>query len=54
MHINSWLRGWRQHKGFGFYDNGIFYEDYNLVERDGIQLPRRGSRLANLVRQALN
>ncbi|GAB0204056.1 hypothetical protein GRJ2_002871200 [Grus japonensis] len=57
MHINSWLRSWCHHEGFGFYDNGTFF-DYNLLERDGIHLSRRGkgifgSRLANLVKQAL-
>lgn len=48
------LCGWWQHKGFGFY-NGNFYEDYNLLGRDGIYLSRRGTeifgnRLTNLVR----
>jgi len=43
----------------GFYDNGTFYEDYKLLERDGIPLSRRGraifvNRLANLVKHALN
>jgi len=54
MSINSWLRGWCCHEGFGFYDNGTFFDDYNLLERDGTHLSRRGkgifgSRLANLV-----
>ncbi|GAB0210389.1 hypothetical protein GRJ2_003504700 [Grus japonensis] len=59
IHINSWLRVWCHREGFGFYDNGTFYDDYNLLERDGIHLSRRGkgifgSRLANLVKRALN
>lgn len=54
-HINSWLHGRCQCEGLGFYYNGIFHEDYKLLERDGIHLPRRGratfsSRLANLLR----
>lgn len=57
MLINSWLCGWC--KIFGFYDSGTFYKDYNLLGKDVIHLSRRrrailGSRLANLVRQALN
>ena len=59
MHINSWLRGWCRHEGFGFYDSKAFFEDYNMLGRDGIHLSRRGkgifsNRLANLVRWALN
>lgn len=58
MHINSWQHGWCQCKGFGFYGNGTFYKDYNLLGEDGIHLSRRGrsifcGRLANLVRWAL-
>ena len=59
MQINFWLHGWCRHEGFGFYDNGTFFDDYSLLGRDGIHLSRRGkgifgSRLANLVRRALN
>ena len=59
MQINFWLRGWCHREGFGFYDNGTFFDDYSLLGRDGIHLSRRGkgifgSRLANLVRWALN
>ena len=59
MQINFWLRGWCCREGFGFYDNETFFDDYSLLGRDGIHLSRRGkgifgSRLANLVRQALN
>jgi len=47
------------HEGFGFYANGTFFNDYNLLERDGTHLSRKGesifgSRLANLVWRALN
>ena len=42
MGINSWLRGWCRHEGFGVYDNGTFFNDYNLLERDGTHLSRRG------------
>ncbi|PKU28829.1 suppression of tumorigenicity 5 [Limosa lapponica baueri] len=59
MHINSWLHGWCHCEGFGFYDNGTFFDDYGLLERDEIHLSRRGkgifgSRLANLMKRALN
>ena len=41
------------------HDNGTFFNDYNLLERDGIHLSRKGkgifgNRLANLVWRALN
>jgi len=54
MSIISWLRGWCHREGFGFYHNGTFFNDYNLLERDGIHLSRKGkgvvgSKLANLV-----
>lgn len=40
---------------FDFYTNRIFYEDYNLLWRDGIHLSKRGwatsgSKLTNLVK----
>ena len=59
MYINSWLHGWCHREGFGFYDNGVFFNDNNMLGRDGIHLSKRGkgifsSRLANLVRRALN
>ena len=55
MYINSWLRGWCHREGFGFYASGAFFNDYNMLGRDGTHLPNRGkgitsSRLANLVR----
>jgi len=55
--INSWLCGWCHHEGFGFYDNGTFFNDYNLLERDGMSRKGKGifgNRLANLVWRALN
>ena len=59
IYINSWLRGWCHREGFGFYDNWVFFNDDNMLGRDGVHLPKKGnrifsSRLANLVRQALN
>jgi len=59
MNINSWLCGWCCHEGLGFYDNGTFFNDYNLLGMDGIQLSRRGKRicgrrLTSLVWQTLN
>ncbi|KAM6036240.1 uncharacterized protein LJ206_001286 [Theristicus caerulescens] len=53
MHSNSWLRGWCHREGFGFYDNEAFFDDYNMLGRDGIHLSRRrkgsfSNRLANL------
>ena len=59
MQINFWLCGWCRREGFGSYDNRTFFDDYSLLGRDGIHLSRRGkgifgSRLANLVRWALN
>lgn len=51
--MNFWLRGQRCHEGFGFHDNRKFFDDYSLLNRDGIYLPRRDmgifvSRLASL------
>jgi len=59
MHIRSLLRCWCLNEDTGFYTNGIFNEDYKLLGRNEIHLSKRGkgvfgSRLANLVRQALN
>jgi len=59
MGINSWLCGWCRCEGFGFYDSGTFFNDYNLSERDGTHLSRRGkgifgNRLASLEWRALN
>ena len=59
MNINSWLRGWCCHEGFCFYDKGMFFNDNNLLGRDGNHLSRRGkgifgSRLINMVWRALN
>lgn len=53
IHINSWLHGWCHCEGLEFYDNGTFYEDYNLLRSNGIHISRRGrailgNRLANL------
>ena len=52
---------WISTLGFvaGFYDNGTFFDDYNLLEKNGTHLSRRGkgifgNRLANLVCRALN
>jgi len=57
--INSWLRVWCRHKGFGLYDKGTFFNDHELLERDGIHPSGRGkgilgSRLVNLMGMALN
>jgi len=57
MNINFWLHDSCRHEGF--YYNGTFFNDYNLLGRDGIHLSSRdkgifGSRLANLVGWALN
>jgi len=59
MGTNSWLHGWCCREAFGFYDDGTFFHDYNLLERDGTHLSRRGkgilgNRLASLVWRALN
>jgi len=59
MGIDSWLRGWCRCEGFGFYVNGTFFNDYNLLQRDGTHPSRKGkgifgNRLANLVWRALN
>lgn len=59
IHINSWIQDRCCWEGYGFYDNGTFFYNCNLLGRDGNHLSRRykqifGSRLANLVRQALN
>jgi len=59
MGSSSWLHGWCRRECFGFYVNGTFFNDYNLLERDGTHLSRRdkgifGNKLANLVWRALN
>jgi len=59
MNISSWLHGWCCPEGFSFYDNGTFFNDYNLLDRDGTHLSRKGkeifgSRMASLVWRALN
>jgi len=59
MGINSWLHGWCRHEGFGFYDNGTFFNDNNPLKRHGTHLSRKGkgifgNRLASLVWRALN
>jgi len=59
MDINSWLCGWCRREGFGIYDNGTYFNDYNLLERDGTHLSRRGKRIfcnrpASLLWRALN
>ncbi|KAK4816812.1 hypothetical protein QYF61_023499 [Mycteria americana] len=52
MQIKFWLLGWCRCEGFGFYDNRTFFDDYNLLQRDGIHMSRRGKgifdRLDNL------
>jgi len=35
---NSWLHDWCHCDGLGFYDNGKFFNDYSLLERDGTHL----------------
>jgi len=59
MGIDSWLHGWCHREGFVFYENGTSFYDYNLLERHGTYLSRKGkgifgSRLSNLVWRALN
>lgn len=58
MHIDFWLHGWFCSEGLGDYDNRIFFDEYSLLERNGIHLSRRvkgifGSRLTSSVRWAL-
>lgn len=58
MQITIWLCGWCCKEGFGFYDNGLGFNDCRLIEKDGIILPKKGkrifgSRLVSLVRLAL-
>jgi len=59
MSIKSWLHGWCRREVFDFYDNGIFFNDYNLLERDGTHMSRKAkgifvNRVASLVWRALN
>jgi len=54
MNMNSWLRGWCHREGYGFYDNGTSFSDYNVLGKNGFHLSRRrkrifGNRLFNLV-----
>jgi len=58
MNINSLLCGWCRHEGFGFYKNGIFFNDYKLLDRDETHLTRKSkgifvSRQVSLVWWAL-
>lgn len=53
-----WLCCWRCKEGFGFYVNGLCFNDCSLIERDGIIQSKKGkrilgSRLISLVRLAL-
>lgn len=41
MQINFWLSDWCHHEGFGIYDKKTFFDDYSLLEKDGIHLSRR-------------
>jgi len=57
--VNSCILGWCRHEDFDFNDNGTFFDDCNLSERDWIHLSRRskgtfGSSLDNLVWRVLN
>jgi len=59
MSNNSWLFGWCCCEGFGFYHNGTFFNDYNLLGGNGTHLSRKGkgifgSRLSSLMWRALN
>ena len=56
--INTWLRGWCQHRNVGFFDHGALYSAPGLMAADG-SLSLRGKRilaqeLAGLVERALN
>lgn len=44
-HINSWLHGWCHLKSFDFYDNGTFFDYYNLLGSYVIHLSRRGKEI---------
>lgn len=58
VQINILLCGWWCKERFGFYGNGLCFNDCSLIEKDGI-IPYKkgkrifGSRLVSLVRQAL-
>lgn len=57
--IKIWLHAWCLWGGFVFYDNGLYFNDDNLLGRNRNHLSKMGegifgSRLASLVRQALN
>uniref|UniRef100_A0A8C8RI01 C2H2-type domain-containing protein n=1 Tax=Pelusios castaneus TaxID=367368 RepID=A0A8C8RI01_9SAUR len=59
LEVNAWLRRWCYQEGFGFLDHGMLFQEEGLLGRDGLHLSRKGksifgSRLANLVRRALN
>ena len=59
MQINFWLCGWCCPEGYGFYNNGIFFNNCILLGSDKIHLSRRGKgifggRLASLVTWALH
>ncbi|KAG6933402.1 hypothetical protein G0U57_019236 [Chelydra serpentina] len=59
VEVNEWLRRWCRREGFGFFDHGMVFQEEGVLGRDGLHLTKRGksifgSRLANLVRRALN
>lgn len=59
LQIYTWPRGWCHCQGFVFYNHRTFFNEYSLLERNGIHLPRRGrriftSRLADVVNCVLN
>ncbi|KAM7151046.1 uncharacterized protein RBU57_013820 [Macrochelys suwanniensis] len=58
VEVNEWLRRWCRREGFGFFDHGMVFQE-GVLGRDWLHLTKRGksifgSRLANLVRRALN
>ena len=56
--VNRWLRGWCQHRNFGFFHHGELYSAPGLMAPDGSLSPRGkrilGQELAGLIESALN
>lgn len=45
VHIKSLFRGWCLNENAGFYNSGIFNEDYKLLGRDEIHLSKKGKEI---------
>ena len=56
--LNTWLRGWCQHRNLGFFDHGALYSAPSLMAADrSLSLREKrilGQELVGLIERALN